>query len=185
MPDSKPPASQDNDREAFLEAMGDVDRLEQDRAEPFHRRRRPVPIDQPEERSAQEVYADRSLETGDELQFMRPGLQRRVYQDLRRGRITPEASLDLHGLRVEEARRVLYQFIMHALDRRFRCVRIVHGKGGRAGDRQPILKQKVDQWLPQQREVLALCSAPSWDGGTGAAYVLLARRREGQDDSKE
>ncbi|MGD8310820.1 MAG: Smr/MutS family protein, partial [Chromatiales bacterium] len=54
-------------------------------------------------------------------------------------------------------------------------VRIIHGKGGVRG--QPVLKQKVDQWLPQHPDVLALCSAPSWDGGTGAAYVLLARRR--------
>jgi len=158
--------------------MGDVDRLDQDRAEPFQRRRRPEPIEQPQDTAAQQAYSDRNIETGDELQFMRPGLQRRVYQDLRRGRIIPEASLDLHGLRVEEARRVLYRFVMHALDRGFRCVRIIHGRGGRAGDRQPVLKQKVDQWLPQQREVLAICSAPSWDGGTGAAYVLLARRRQ-------
>jgi DNA-nicking Smr family endonuclease len=27
--------------------------------------------------------------------------------------------------------------------------------------------------------VLAFCSAPRWDGGTGAAYVLLSRRLVG------
>jgi DNA-nicking Smr family endonuclease len=174
MSDPKRHSPSPEDAEAFREAMGDVQPLEQDRAEPFRRRRRPVPREQ-EEPETGDPFIDRAIETGDELWFVRPGVQRRVFHDLRRGRIPPEACLDLHGLRVEEARQAMRQFVQHALDRRFRCVRIIHGKGGRTG--QPVLKQKVDQWLPQHPDVLALCSAPSWDGGTGAAYVLLARRR--------
>ena len=167
--------SPDEDAAAFLEAMEDVKRLEQDRREPFHRRPRPVPLEHDEGQDDDEPFVDRPIETGDELHFVRPGVQKRVFHDLRRGRIAPEACLDLHGLRVGEAREALQRFLTYASERRLRCVRIIHGKGGRSG--QPVLKQKVDQWLPQRRQVLALCSAPSWDGGTGAAYVLLARRR--------
>ena len=43
-------------------------------------------------------------------------------------------------------------------------------------EQQPILKQKVNQWLRQRAEVLAFCSAPRFDGGTGAVYVLLSRK---------
>ncbi|MHB8428784.1 MAG: Smr/MutS family protein, partial [Acidiferrobacterales bacterium] len=37
------------------------------------------------------------------------------------------------------------------------------------------LKGKVNSWLRQKDEVLAFCSAPRQDGGTGAVYVLLRR----------
>ncbi|RMD71241.1 MAG: DNA mismatch repair protein MutS, partial [Gammaproteobacteria bacterium] len=58
--------------------------------------------------------------------------------------------------------------------RRYRCVRIVHGKGRRSA-RQPVLKQKVNGWLRARDEVLAFCSARPHHGGTGALYVLLRR----------
>jgi DNA-nicking Smr family endonuclease len=175
MPDTKPQPPPTDDIEVFLEAVGDVEPLQQDRTEPFRRSRKPVPIEQEAQSLFEGEFADRQIQTGDELWFLRPGLQRRVFQELRRGRITPEATLDLHGLRVEEARQALQRFLAHALSRGFRCLRVIHGKGKRTGDSQPVLKQKVDQWLPQCPAVLAVCSAPSWDGGTGAAYVLLAR----------
>jgi len=175
---SSPPAE---DIEAFREAVGEVEPLKQDRAEPFRRGRRPVPIEQEPESLFEEDFADRRTETGEELLFVRPGLQRRVVRELRRGRIVPEASLDLHGLHVEEARRVLQQFVADALSRRLRCLRVIHGKGRRTGERQPVLKEKVDQWLPQCPQVLAVCSAPAWDGGAGAAYVLLSRQRPSRE----
>jgi DNA-nicking Smr family endonuclease len=37
-----------------------------------------------------------------------------------------------------------------------------------------VLKQKTNQWLRQREEVLAFATAPRWDGGTGAVYVLLS-----------
>jgi DNA-nicking Smr family endonuclease len=52
-------------------------------------------------------------------------------------------------------------------------VRIIHGKGRGSGE-QPVLKQKANQWLRQKDEVLAFVTAPRWDGGTGAVYVLLS-----------
>lgn len=90
--------------------------------------------------------------------------------------------LDLHGLRVVEARLALAGFLAHAIRHRLRVVQIIHGKGYRSEDRQPILKQKINQWLRQRDEVLAFCSAPRFDGGTGAAYVLLSRKGLAQLD---
>jgi DNA-nicking Smr family endonuclease len=38
-----------------------------------------------------------------------------------------------------------------------------------------VLKNKLNAWLRQRDDVLAFCSAPAHDGGSGAAYVLLRR----------
>ena len=161
--------------ELFREAMGDVTPLAQDRAEPHRVRRRPLPLELPADDEA-DLLADGSGETPEFLDFMRPGVQHRLYDDLRRGLIPPEATLDLHGMRVREARLALLRFLVQSLHHQRRCVRLVHGKGFGSGGEAPVLKQKVNQWLPQRPEVLAFCSAPRWDGGTGAAYVLLSRR---------
>jgi len=164
------------DDELFREATSDVKPLPQDRAEPHRARRRPLPLDLPLPDEEADALADGGGETPDFLDFMRPGVQHRLYDDLRRGLIPPEATLDLHGLRVTEARLSLLRFLAQSLHRQRRCVRLIHGKGFGSGGEQPVLKQKVNQWLPQRPEVLAFCSAPRWDGGTGAAYVLLSRR---------
>ena len=39
-----------------------------------------------------------------------------------------------------------------------------------------MLKQKTYQWLLQSDAVLAFVTAPRWDGGSGATYVLLSRK---------
>ena len=49
------------------------------------------------------------LEYNEELLFSRSGLQHNVLRKLRRGQYNITAELDLHGLRVEEARQTLSQ----------------------------------------------------------------------------
>lgn len=165
-----------SDTNAFHQAMADVDRLQQDKTLPFRKKKPPRPLEHLLEQEEDDGFTDIQVETPDFLDFMRPGIQHRVYQDLRRGVIEPEATLDLHGMRVVDARKALAAFLNHSLHARRRCVRIIHGKGRGSSSQQPVLKQKVNQWLPQREEVLAYCAAPRWDGGTGAAYVLLSRK---------
>jgi DNA-nicking Smr family endonuclease len=81
--------------------------------------------------------------------------------------------LDLHGLRSEEARQLLAAFLNEALAKGLRCVCIVHGKGLRSENREPVLKRKVGNWLAQRDEVLAFVQARPEDGGSGAVVVLL------------
>jgi DNA-nicking Smr family endonuclease len=169
--DTKPP-----DDELFRQAVDDVKPLPQDRADPYRQRRRPVPLELPVGDEDREAPGDREIETPDFLEYRRPGVQQRVYQDLKRGVVEPQASLDLHGMRVENARKAFTLFLAQSVAARRQCVRIVHGKGRRSAEGQPVLKQKTYQWLQQRDEVLAFCSAPRWDGGTGATYVLLSRK---------
>ena len=115
------------------------------------------------------------LESGEELSFRRPHVPLKVLKDLRRGKYSIQNELDLHGLTANEARAMLREFMTDVLLDGHRCVRIVHGKGLRSGPGGPVLKVKLNKWLPQWEQVLAFTTAPARDGGSGAMYVLLAR----------
>lgn len=112
-------------------------------------------------------------DTGDEISFRRDGVQDGVMRKLRSGQYRVEEVCDLHGLRVEEAKAHLRQFLAEALARRLRCVRIIHGKGKGSGPRGPVLKTAVNMILRKTGPVLAFTSARRVDGGTGAINVLL------------
>ena len=167
--------NEDDDLDLFRSAMSGVKPMQQDKAAPWRRRKPPVPLQLEQDEQPGDEFGDTAQETPEFLEFRRPGIQHRLYQDLQRGVLEPEATLDLHGMRTEDARRALSRFLDQSLKARRRCVRIIHGKGKGSGGR-PVIKQRVNQWLPQREEVLAFCSAPRWDGGTGAAYVLLSRK---------
>jgi len=115
------------------------------------------------------------METGEELVFQRPMVSRRAMRQLRRGKYTIQAEIDLHGLTAAEAEAELHAFIKDCCARRLKCVRVVHGKGLGSGARGPVLKIGVNRWLSRWQEVAAFCSAQRADGGTGAVYVLLRR----------
>jgi DNA-nicking Smr family endonuclease len=120
-----------------------------------------------------ELPWDVGMETGEELCFLRPGVGTQTLRKLRRGHWVIQDELDLHGLTVAEARGLVAEFLAQCLRRGLRCVRIIHGKGLRSRNRQPVLKQKVAGWLMQREEILSFCQAPRADGGGGAVVVLL------------
>lgn len=113
------------------------------------------------------------LDVDDQLSFRRPGIGSDVTRKLRKGDWSIQRQLDLHGLRTEDARTALTTFIRDACQQGIRCVRIVHGKGLRSGQRGPVLKQTVNSLLRRFAAVVAFSSARQVDGGTGAVYVLL------------
>ena len=115
------------------------------------------------------------LQPGALMEFARSGIAPRRLAQLRRGDIAPTATLDLHGYKAKPAQLALHEFLLWCAAQDERCVRIIHGKGRGAHDAAPVLKSIVNHWLRQQSQVLAFCSAPPNDGGTGAVYVLLKR----------
>ncbi len=120
-----------------------------------------------------EIDIERYLDTGEALSWRRTGIGPDVVRRLRRGEWAVRIQLDLHGLRVEEARDALVAFLARAMRDEIRCVRVIHGKGLGSVNREPILKRKVPMWLAQRDEVLAFCEARPNDGGSGAMIVLL------------
>ena len=171
----------EEEQRVFREAVGDAKRLP---PQPVRRTPKPKPHARFTRAAAQEVLAesltglpdpDEPL-LGEGLFYAKPGVQDRVLRKLRRGHYSVGAELDLHGLRSEDARLELAEFLRDVRGSRVRCVRIIHGKGYRSGPRGPVLKQKLNGWLRQRDEVMAFCSARPMDGGTGAVYVLLNSR---------
>jgi DNA-nicking Smr family endonuclease len=113
------------------------------------------------------------LDTDEDLSFRRPGIGVDVTRKLRRGHWSIQKQLDLHGLRSDEAREQLSQFIREAHKMGLRCVRVIHGKGLGSPGKTPVLKNRVHGWLIQKNEVLAFVQAKPADGGAGALVVLL------------
>lgn len=170
----------------FREAVEDAEPLQSEQREPFRRRPPPVPIEQPAhllEEDARAPLSESEVECTDFLLFARPGVQNRLLSDLQRGYLRVDLELDLHGLTAEHARRTLDAFLSDCARLRVRCALIIHGKGSRSEERQPVLKRKVNYWLRLYEQVLAFCSATRRDGGTGAVYVLLRNPDKGKRGS--
>ena len=98
--------------------------------------------------------------------------------DLRSGRFSVQAHVDLHGLNLQEARFILDEFLLESVRAGFSCVRVIHGRGRHSHKHHPVLKENVQRWLctrRMSRHVIAYTSARRCDGGGGAVYVLLRK----------
>ncbi|HZD53187.1 MAG TPA: Smr/MutS family protein, partial [Woeseiaceae bacterium] len=98
-------------------------------------------------------------DNGDGLGYRHPSIGRKTMRRLSRGGFSVQSEIDLHGMTITEARAALAAFLAECRLRGLTCVRIVHGKGRRSGERGPVLKRKVDVWLRQWDGVLAFVSA--------------------------
>jgi DNA-nicking Smr family endonuclease len=108
--------------------------------------------------------------SGEVLSFLQNGYPPKLLKQLRRGQFRIEGDIDLHHLRLLQAKTVLAEFFRHSKTLGHRCLRIVHGKGRADGS---VLKAMVDGWLRQRGDVIGFVSARPADGGTGAVLVLL------------
>ena len=107
------------------------------------------------------------------------GVDGRAVARLKRGRTRPQARLDLHGHTLDQAHRALAGFIDRAAADGRRCVLVITGKG-RVGQAGGTIRSEFPRWLNQaglRARVLAFAEAQPRDGGAGAYYVLLRKRR--------
>ena len=103
-----------------------------------------------------------------------------------RGKLLPEARIDLHGMTLNEAHPELIRFILNAQAQGMRLVLVITGKGKPGQDHNPvphrrgILRQQVPHWLrqaPLGPAILQVTEAHLRHGGSGALYVYLRRGR--------
>jgi len=120
-----------------------------------------------------EFDVENLLDIDETMSFRRPGIGEDVIKKLRRGEWVPQDKVDLHGLRSDEARETLSNFLRRSVRNGVRCVRVIHGKGIGSPDKLPVLKGKVRSWLVQKEEVMAFVQARESQGGAGALMVLL------------
>lgn len=109
------------------------------------------------------------------------GMDKRTAQRLKRGKLDIEGKLDLHGLTQKKAHQILSQFLHTGFDTGRRTVLVITGKGDHLGGRPGVLKQVVPEWfneMPMRQWVAGFSYAAPKDGGNGALYVRLKRRRE-------
>jgi DNA-nicking Smr family endonuclease len=173
----------EDDRDLFRGAIGSVRRIRDERVR--QRPPPPAPIARQLERDEALVMHElahgpidfATIESGEELNWLRPGLQNRVIKRLRRGHWRVQDELDLHQMNTEAAANSVRAFLAEARRDGLSCVKIIHGKGLRSGPDGPRLKRMTARLLTRIDQVCAFASAPPNDGGTGAVYVLLGPGR--------
>ncbi len=109
------------------------------------------------------------------LSYYQIGLSSRQWQNIKAGRVSIDAKLDLHGYNLDQALLRLEEFFNLARAESSRYVLIVHGKGSAAPQHKPLIKNAVLAFLKTRDDVVAFHSAPSSLGGTGAVIVLIKK----------
>ena len=109
-----------------------------------------------------------------------------THKKMKRGKLSPEGRIDLHGMTLDQAHPALIGFIQRAQAQGKRLVLVITGKGKHRDDPGPIparrgvLKHQVPAWLragPLSGLVLEIREAHLRHGGSGAYYVYLRRSR--------
>lgn len=113
-------------------------------------------------------------------------MDRKAFGKLRRGKLKPDARIDLHGMTIAQAHPALTGFILRSASAGHRLVLVITGKGKDRDDGGPIptkfgvLRHQVPQWLsmaPLGGLVLQVSQSHIRHGGQGAYYVYLRRTR--------
>ncbi|WP_022948776.1 Smr/MutS family protein [Methylohalobius crimeensis] len=166
----------DKDKDLFRRAVAGIRPLSSDQGRASAPRRRRIA--RSVQRLAEETVEVGEVGFGETISYLRQGHDQRLLKKLRQGNFPPQAELDLHGQTRTHARALLEDFLIECRWRRVRCALIIHGKGWRSDNFQPVLKNFLNQSLPGFPQVIAFCSAKPSHGGTGALYVLFAQNQK-------
>lgn len=113
-------------------------------------------------------------------------MDRKAFGRMKRGKLVPEARIDLHGMTLDRAHPALTRFILSSQASGRRLVLVITGKGKPADQTgsipvpHGILRRNVPMWLnmpPLAQAVLQVERAHISHGGEGALYVYLRRAR--------
>lgn len=102
-------------------------------------------------------------------------MDHKTFQRLRRGKLEPEARIDLHGMIQAEAHEALLGFVTRSFLHGRRLILVITGKGGRD---HGVLRRSVPHWLslpPLGPMILQVAESHVAHGGAGALYVYLRR----------
>ena len=108
---------------------------------------------------------------------------------LGRGKLVPQASLDLHGMTLAAAERAVANFLDAAVAQDLRIILIVTGKGARLEGGRMLggrIRAEFVGWLNRddnRSRVRGVRPAHPRHGGAGAFYVLLRRRSSASNRS--
>ena len=99
---------------------------------------------------------------------------------LKKGKIRPERTIDLHGFTQFRAHSYINEELLKCYKSNTRSILIITGKKFGKMGAEGVLKREVPKWLnlsPLKEVILMTSWATPRDGGEGALYVLLRRVR--------
>jgi DNA-nicking Smr family endonuclease len=191
---------QDDERALWDEVMRDVRRLrgaKASKAKPDKKRVGRVLRDPPALPAPARPPVPAAAPTSKPKKATAPafGIDGATAERLKRGKVEPDATLDLHGMTQERAHERLVSFIRRAHEHGFRCILVVTGKGAPRPAREAtaafvmpersnagVLRAMVPRWLEEdalRALVVGVQGAHQRHGGAGAIYVYLRRKRGG------
>lgn len=185
----------DEELDLFLQEMAGVKRLNADALADLNGEHNPSLAQLARRKAAeQEMEYDPNYLTmeyvdlvapDDVIAYKKDGVQDGVYKNLRLGKYQMDATLNLLGKTLIEARAALYSFIADCHLRGIRTLLIHHGMGRDSKPHPAILKSYCFKWLPLMPEVLACHTALKPHGGYAATYVLLQKNAEQKRENRE
>ena len=126
-----------------------------------------------------------SFKNNREIQELDPkkvpsGISASQADKLKKGKIRPERTIDLHGFTQFRAHSYINDEIIKCYKNNIRSILIITGKKFGKTGAEGVLKKEVPKWLnlsPLKEIILMTSWATPRDGGEGALYVLLRRVR--------
>ena len=111
------------------------------------------------------------------------GFDKNLLKKIKKGTVSLEAYLDLHGIKYKTAKEMVYDFILSSHKKGLRLVLIITGKGKRLNIESGwkgsgILKEDLPKWLRCEAlssKIIYYDSAPAKYGGTGATLLYLKK----------
>lgn len=140
----------------------------------------------PPKPQARKVTLDLTPSLPERLQKSPVQMDQKTFGKMKRGKLSPDGRIDLHGMTLDRAHTALTRFILSANGSGKRLVLVITGKGKNRDDGGPIpvrygvLRHQVPQWLgqhPLKPLVMQVTPAHISHGGGGAYYVYLRRQR--------
>ncbi len=132
------------------------------------------------------VTHSQKMPVTEHLRSLTPVMDRKTFNKMNRGKLKPEARIDLHGMTLAQAHPSLNRFITSNFLNGARLVLVITGKGRSkeaeifSFEQKGVLRNQVPHWLttpPLREMVLEIRPAHLRHGGDGAYYVYLRRQR--------
>lgn len=108
------------------------------------------------------------------------GIDANTDKKLRAGKMVIDFRVDFHGMTLAEARDCLENTIENCYEEGLRLILFITGKGRRTKEGRESIKQAFARWMKAPNissRVIKYTDAQTKDGGAGAVYVLLRRKK--------
>ena len=199
MPPRKPRHIRPEELELWHKVVQNAERLHPDRPKPDAPGVKPPPAKPEPARPVQKTFRvgeaapprpakhDLAPPIHDHVRQHPIRMDHKRFGQMKKGRLSPEARIDLHGMTLAQAHPRLTRFILESVADERRLVLVITGKGknrdemGPIPERHGVLRHQVPHWLnsmPLRPHVLQIAEAHLKHGGTGAYYVYLRRSRD-------